>query len=547
MKIPFKGILGRVLGDGISETKFNKMAEEVRKDERDKIAVSLKENGYVQLAKNVREKGPDYAEKTREGFPFQQHLYWKHLGEYNPDEIPLQTYDKMRWDGQIMMGMAALKLPIISRTYWIECENEKVKWFVHSAFRDIWRGILKSSLIALDYGFSAHEKVWDVNPVFRVTSDMVEGKYKVNFDTAAILLKKIKSLHPFTITMKYDEKQNFDGFIQNKDDPNLEADLKAEKAFVFTHNKEWGNIYGWSRLKPVYPYWYAYWVINAWHERWLGRRGVPPIVVKHPPGSSQYGENADGTPAFRANADIAKEVVSSLNPDSIITMPSTITKDALGSVSGWEISLLNDTSNALPYVEAMVRLDTMKLRSLLVPERSITQDVTVGSYSMADAHVWVLMETLKGLMADLTDHYNKYLVTPLLEYNFGENAPKARLVMEEVGRELSNALFEIYRQMVVTGRAIPSIRKMEELLGIPSMSKEEKEEVEERQTEMMKLQGGGAMGGRVGGGQYGNPYDNVDVQGALRRQQGGGAQSFLSEQAVKLAESIDAILMKESK
>lgn len=538
--------LDKLLGNTFTEEQFNKMAKEVREATRAEIAISLKES--------QKKVSIDYAEKTHEGFPEQQMLYWKYLGEFRPDDIPLETYDKMRWDGQIQIGMSALKLPIISRTFWIECENEKIKWFVHSIIKPLWRDLLKSCMLAMDYGFAAHEKVWDIKEDFRVTSDTERPEDKIDFRTSAIIYKKFKSLHPMTIEMKYDDKQNFDGFYQNKNRPQLEVDLPADKCFVYTHNKEWGNIYGWSRLKAAYPYWYGYWVVKGWHERWLGRRGVPPIVVKHPPGQSQFGLNADGTPAFKDNAEIAREVVGSLTPDSVITMPSTENKDSIGNKSGWSIELLNDNSTAVPYIEAMDRYDAMKLRAIIVPERAITQDQSVGSYALAETHVWILMETLKGVISDLEDHINKYIILPLVQANFGDGSPTVRLTIEEVGRELSNAMFELYRQMIVTGQAMPSIKRMEELLNIPSMDEREKAEYEQKQQEQM----GGMMGMGMESQFGGAPRTSMGpgmrqaraAQGGYNRsvqsqELGGGAGvSYLSEQANLLARKIDSILMR---
>lgn len=430
----------------------------------------LAENVALKSTGNARTDAVDFSEYSRYGDDWQQNTMYKYLGDYNPDEIPLSTYDRMRWDGQLRLGLMTIKLPIMSRDFWIECEDKDIQSFVYQNLKEVWRPLLKSILTALDFGFAPHEKVWEIAENYRV----VNSRENIDYTRDVIKYRSLKDICQKTVTLNYSEKMKFDGMYQNKNRANS-VFLKPNKSFVFTYDKEWGNIYGWSRMKPAYPYWYTYWILDAWHERWLQKRGIPPVIVHYPIGKSQTATTGT-VPTYKDNQEIAQNAGKSLQPDSVITIPSDEIKTPSGKVGGWSIDTFEDNTRIDAFVAAKESLDIRKLRALLVPERAVTQDSSTGSYRMAETHVWILMESLKGLIGDIADHVNQFLIPQLVTLNFGENSPKALISIEEIGRELSAALFEIYASMVTSGKAHPGVRKIEELLNIPAETDAERDE-----------------------------------------------------------------------
>ncbi len=465
---PKKTIRKKLVGGAIKDLEYAMGAKAARE-----MRNLIEENKALRFTGRADVEQVDFREHTRYGDAWQQMIMAKYLGDFNPDSIPLITYDKMRWDGQLRLGLATIKMPIMSRGFEIHCEDKDIQAFVYQNLREIWRPFIKSVLSALDFGFAPHEKIWEIAENYRVISKNT----KINYTRDAIKYRTIKDVCQHTVTMDYAEGMKYKGFYQNKNRPGKEAYVPASKSFVFTHDKEWGNIYGWARLKPAYPYWYTYWILDAWHERWLQKRGIPPIIVKYPIGKSQTA-TAGGVPVFKDNADIARDTAKSLQPDSIVTIPSDETKTPTGRSASWDVSTLIDNTKIDAFVMAKEKLDIRKLRAILVPERAITQDTSTGSFKMAESHIWLMMESLKGLIGDIADHTNEFLIPQLIAVNFGNRAPRATIKIEEVGKELTNALYEIYLGLIMTGRASPGVKKMEAILNIPSETDEEKEERE---------------------------------------------------------------------
>jgi len=318
---------------------------------------------------------------------------------------------------------------------------------------------------------SAHEKIWEQKPGWHV----VDADRGVDIVVNAYVYRKMKDLLPTSITVDYKkDTQEFNGFIQNKGGQD-EVPVPTEKSFVYTHDKEFGNVYGWSRMKAVYPYWYTYWIVDGLHERWLSKLGREPIVVEYPPGTSPDGFETDGvTVHYEDNAVFAQRAGESVQPDSVIKVPAA-SKDE----PGWDIKALEVRSRGEQFERYKEFLDIRKLRALLVPERMVTQHGGTGTEAMAKVHADVGVRSIEGEIQDIEDHINKYAIPQLIKYTFGDNAPEAIVKIEELSQETKAFLSDVYMQMVKTGKAQPAIDKIEDYLGIPRMPEEEKEKVDD--------------------------------------------------------------------
>jgi hypothetical protein len=130
------------------------------------------------------------------------------------------------------------------------------------------------------------------------------------------------------------------------------------------------------------------------------------------------------------------------------------------------------------FVEALNYLGAQILRSLLIPERVMTQDLSTGSFSMASSHAEIFLLSLEGLVAEMESAINSEIIPPLVQYNFKpKKIVECNIRMESIQydrkRILKEILIEMIRNMntmVKTGKApnlMPSLSEMSEVLGIP--------------------------------------------------------------------------------
>ncbi len=351
----------------------------------------------------------------------------------------LAAYRRMRLDGQVSAGLAVVKLPVMSRRYNVVADSPDVAEFTKRALDPVWRDIIRGALLALDYGFAVMEKVWALD------------------ENGMLVYARFKDPDPESLDLEVDDRGNFAGASQAPG-----RRVEASKTFLFTHRLEHGNLYGTSRLRPAYPYWRTKEIIYLFLNRYLERKGNPPVVVKYPPQVTP----SDNGPEADKNARAALELGEKLLENSAVALPHNT--DAHGHLT-WEVSYLEDDPRAAMFLEYIDHLNKMILRSLFVPDRVFTQDNETGSFALAKVHADIFLMSEEGLLADIEFAVNEQIVRPLVEYNFGAGK-KCRIVMERFAEGDREVLKDVFLRMVETGEARPAADEIAERLNVPLVS-----------------------------------------------------------------------------
>jgi hypothetical protein len=230
------------------------------------------------------------------------------------------------------------------------------------------------------------------------------------------------------LELEVDDRGNFAGVSQR---PGRRID--ADKAFLYTHRLEHGNLYGISRLRPAYSYWRTKEIIYLFLNRYLERKGNPPVVVKYPPRvtPSDTGPQADKN----AKAD------------------------------------LEDDPRVAMFLEYIGHLNKMILRSLFVPDKVFTQDGEIGSFALAKVHADIFLMSEEGLITDIEATVNEQVVKPLTDYNFGPDK-RSRVVIERFDEEDREILKNVFLRMVESGEARPAAEELAERLGVPLLQRQ---------------------------------------------------------------------------
>ncbi len=411
----------------------------------------------IQLA---RGPAPSMGEVTRHGSRFVTSVSASYVGPYNPASVGVEVKKRMRLDPQIALGLAAIKAPVINVTrdgsWWVEGGSEQVRKLVKQLLRPLVRPLFRSCLNAVEFGHQAHEKVWEL----RRLNDGMFYTYK-----------KLKDLEPGTFELYTDENGRYAGLKQ----PHMEAPIAPQKTFVMTLNKEWGNLYGRGRLDAAYDPWYwssvIYMLANPYFER-----KADPVVKAH--GPAEMRQNPE-TGAEEHTLDSLNATLGSLRSSGSIALPDE--RDEQGN-RRWDVEYLLDDQRGEMFRSYLEHLDAKKLRALFVPERSLTQDGSVGSHAAAKqyADTFLLMEA--GLLRDVVGQINQFVVGPLVELNFGPAAlgDGVRLATTGISQQNEQILAEVLRLAVEaekdggkTAELIDRIRLLEQL-NVPVKDDEER-------------------------------------------------------------------------
>lgn len=399
----------------------------------------------------------------------------------NKDSISLNTYKLMRKDVQIQMGLKVIKYPIKAMKWWAESEDKDRQVFINFSLKRVWKSMMTVLLNGLDFGYSVSEKIWEVKDIEIKRKE--NGKEIIAYKGQAVLLKKLKDPDPSTITIKEDSNGDFDGFVQKKPDGG-EITVDAKKSFVFTNEKEFGNLYGKSLLNYPYQYWYWATMMYQFLNRYFERRGTPPVFAQAPPGKT---EMSDGT--TMDNLVLARKMGESLTESSVVVLPSSVYEDK-GGIKKWDLKYLSDDQRGDMFMKYIVHLNGMKLRGLFVPERIVIQDTEMGAKAVASEHVKIFLMGLEGLIDSIIDHIEKYIIPQLLLYNFGEGGAEVFIKTSGLKSDAKNLLQQILMAVIQKSDGnvpIDMVKALEELdLPIKEQTEEEIKEPEKEEPEKEK-------------------------------------------------------------
>jgi len=395
------------------------------------------------------------------------------VGEYNPDRIPVATYEKMRMDPQISLATALIELPILAQNFRIDCIDETQAAVVDYAIRPIYRQLIKDMLRAIQFGFATGEKVWEQIKLKIIREDE-EGGRSVIFNRYAVVPKKIKFIHPKSARIIRDEKTEDVAYVtQTQDyyggDGKRTPKVKIQDMIWFALDAEYGNFFGSSRYKNVYQAWYWYQIVMQFMLRYLERRGAPAAVGKAPLGSTT---KADGTKV--SNIDVILNAANALISNSAVAIPSK--HDKHGNPE-WDISLLEDQQRGELFLDTLKTLNVLKLRGLFVPDKVATSDGS-STNATTEGHTDVHLLNEEALIQMIQDCLNRQLIPDIIEANF---PPSKRLPctikIERLNYSKRTLLKEVMLRMIMMYSGsikdgnwptwLPSLKEMANFLEVP--------------------------------------------------------------------------------
>jgi phage gp29-like protein len=315
---------------------------------------------------------------------------------YNPDDLisrkGMQIIDKMRTDDMIKSSLTLKKFATLAPNYKIipasnSNEDKEVADFIDYTIENM-QGSMNDALFqvlsALDYGFSITELVYQ---------QYEDGKYKDK-----IGIKSLKTKKPHNYSFKTDAYSNLKkrGLLLTVD--GLEKSLPVDKFLIFSYQKEFGNHYGTSDLRPAYRgYWSKDTIIKFWNI-YLERFANPTVLGKY----------RSNDPQSKGNL---RNILDSLTAKTSITH----------RMDEFDIGFLEPSrSSTDDFKTAINYYDKSIARSILIPDRLVAEG-QFGAYSQAQVHFDVFMFVLAKLRQDIEEIVmNEQFIKRLVLMNYGQ-------------------------------------------------------------------------------------------------------------------------------
>jgi len=350
--------------------------------------------------------------------------------QYGPRIIPQSKRKLMLQDPQLHLGYRAICAPIMASLAMPQfvASDPVVEAYCMSAIVPLLRRIGVISLGALPYGYMACEKLYELRDLDLMVTESDRTVRRVPFK-GAVVLKDLRDLDPEDwspyITAKGSEFAGVgkgmtpfsasDSWVPTPASPIRPAD----KAYLVVNEPEFGSLCGKSILDPAYEVWAWCVYASMWMNRWLENRAIPWVYGYAP----QEVTDEDGNTV--TGVRYLAKLIGKLKGEGIIGMPNALIDGANGPTDKreWEVGLVKDEQRGDQFVRILDYFQTLKLRALVIPERTLTQSAQqYGTFALSLTHKEVF-ETNETLILDTTlEHVNRWLIKPLVKMNFGPEA-----------------------------------------------------------------------------------------------------------------------------
>lgn len=365
------------------------------------------------------------------------------------------TYKEMLNDDQVKAALAFKKILIAGRTHEIapgdDSDNAKLqaKFVEEVMCRICADDVFTEALSALEFGFSIGEKVF-----IRDKWDEDGQQY--------VFLKKIAHRDPQGIQIEADIHGNFTGARQY-DVTAVAANniiaLDAEKLWLFTHEKRFGNNYGTSDLRAAYrPWWAKKFIVQFWNV-FLERMGSPMTTMKYPQGASEELKRT------------LKQIMRNLSSKTEILIPE-----------GVEINLVEATRGGqATYADALAFHNNSIARAILMVglfgADGDNQRQSQGN-SQGFIQLRLLFKMADRISQSLAKSFMEQVINPLLDLNFDQPI-YPRFIWQDYGQFEGMKIADEIRQLHAAGiidMDQVDVNYVRSVLGLPLRGENDKQD-----------------------------------------------------------------------
>jgi len=360
--------------------------------------------------------------------------------DLNPEEFSLDIFEKMLLDGQVRAAVEMIKLSATAKGFTITGDDEETRKyaeFILENFESIEGNLeddIREIISAIVYGYSCTEKVFE-------------------YKDGAVRLKKLKTLDPKKVHIKTDKFGNILWVEQRIGSKT--SKIPREKILWYAYDKQFGNLYGKSNLRPIYKHWITkdrlYRFANIAYERY----GTPLLV---------------GTTTDANDVGKMKGILSRINSMSSL------------SISGGDKVEAIQMTNAdfIGYIE---HHDRKIMEGMLVPPMLLgLSRGQSGSYALSGNQFDIFMIRLESIQRNIKALIEEEIIRPLVDLNFPNAKRYPSFQFKPMADKDITKLANVMNLMIASGVVAPSEDWIREELGMPAISEEAKREIEERKS-----------------------------------------------------------------
>jgi len=400
--------------------------------------------------------------------------------QYNPDDLAakkggLSIYKKMREDDQVKAALHLKKSAIIHPGWTIEGDEEKTNDYSEAMISNIQGNMedsVRSIMSAYEYGFSVHEKVYEI---------FEAGPFKGKIGISAL---KQKSPTRFDFDVDEYGRIKPNGLLQRQQSGAIKR-LNPDKFILHTYQREFDNYYGESDLKAAYRFWFLKVNFFKYWGMYLEKFAIPFVWGK-----------VTAPTVSATDQTLFRTIVSNIQAGMAAVAPDNL-----------ELNFIETSKSGKDTFQAAIDACDIRIsRAILMPTLlGLSAGQKEGSLARSQTEADTFDLILGGDSRQVEEVLNEQLIRPLIEMNFGmmDEYPKFRF--KPMREEDKNAFVSAWADAVQKGAATSTPETQEHLrslLGFPEATDaekkamlEDKEEPEEEGVPRLRGKGSGKGNG----------------------------------------------------
>lgn len=235
-----------------------------------------------------------------------------------------------------------------------------------------------------------------------------------------------------------------------------------------THNSFWypilmenGDYYGKKLLRPAFQSWFFSILIHLFSNRYYERFGEPVPIGRAP-----YDEPVEVNGTDIPGNVYMLQLLQSLRSRAAVVLPNQKSQLKEGTYDyDYDIEYLESQMRGADFERYNTRLDEEISLAMFTPIL-LMRTADVGSYNLGVGHMQMYLWMLNAMNGDRKAYIDPYILSPMVDYNFSENAPRAKIVFRKLGNVTGDVIQSVMLALINKDIAIPDLEQLGELSGM---------------------------------------------------------------------------------
>lgn len=386
--------------------------------------------------------------------------------QFDLSKLTVTDFRNMRDHYQINASLAVLSMMQHQSDWHIECEDKRIADFCEEEIRRNWTQLNRAMSTANWAGYAPSVLDWEND---------VNGR--------AIILDKVKDLIPeeCEVNWKLTEGwappgrtppkfKHYDG-IKHFATP--QWPIPVENTLWYPMMMEHGDHYGKKLLRPAFQSWFFSILVHLFANRYYERFGEPTPVGRAPFDEELVIDSEGAQQTVRGNRYMAG-VIQQLRSRSVVVLPND--RSQVGNSDklayDYDLEYLESQMRGADFERYLTRLDEEMSIGLFTPIL-LFRTADVGSYNLGQGHERIYQMMINSMNADRKFYIDNYILRKMVNFNFSEKAPDARIIFRKMGNTDAIMLRDLVVALINAGHTKVDLKELGQATGLTLTEVEE--------------------------------------------------------------------------